>query len=447
MRLLFSLFCLLVPLGLMAQPQPTAPFTSGPYAELKKAVAKDYSYLEALYKHYHRHPELSFHERETAQRMAAELRKVGFAVTEGIGGYGLVGVLRNGAGPTVLVRADMDALPIVENTGLPYASDVTTRDESGRTVGVMHACGHDVHMTVWTGTARQLAERKDEWSGTLLFIGQPAEERAGGAKAMLKDGLYERFPLPDYALALHVNAKLEAGRVGICPEYALANVDMMDITVYGRGGHGAYPHTTQDPVVLASRIVLGLQTIVSREVSPLEPAVVTVGAINGGTKGNVIPDQVELQLTMRSYTDEVRQAIIDKIERICRGVAVSAGLPEAKYPKVELRDEFTPATYNAPALAQRLWPVFRAALGEQRVVATEPVMGGEDFAYYSRTEEEVPALLFWLGAVPKAKMAAAERGDLELPSLHNAGFAPEPKPTITNGVVAMTAAVLELLGE
>ncbi len=419
--------------------------TKDPYASLKAAVQKDYAYLEELYRHYHAHPELSFHEQQTAARMAAELRAVGFEVTENVGGYGLVGVLRNGQGPTVLVRADMDALPIVEDTRLPYASAVTTKDDAGKEVGVMHACGHDVHMTVWTGAARQLAERQDAWKGTVVFIGQPAEERGGGAKAMLADGLYERFPVPDYAIALHVSAGMEAGKVGCRSGYSLANVDMMDITVYGQGGHGAYPHTTKDPILLASRIVVALQSIVSRELSPLEPGVVTVGAIHGGTKGNVIPDQVKLELTLRSYTDEVRQAIIDKVKRICAGVAMSAGLEESRYPKVELRDEFTPATYNDPALAERAQRVFAEALGQESVVEVEPVMGGEDFGRYGRTEEEVPIFMFWLGAVSKAKMAAARAGELELPSLHNASFAPDPQPTITTGVVAMTAAVMDLL--
>lgn len=416
-----------------------------PYASLKAAVESDYPYLEKLYRHYHANPELSFHERETAKRMAAELRELGFEVTENVGGYGLVGVMRNGEGPTVMVRADMDALPIVEATGLPYASTVTTRDDAGKEVGVMHACGHDVHMTVWTGAARQLAERQDAWQGTVVFIGQPAEERGGGAKAMLADGLYERFPVPDYAIALHVSAGMEAGKVGCRSGYSLANVDMMDITVHGQGGHGAYPHTTKDPVLLASRIVVALQSIVSRELSPLEPGVVTVGSIHGGTKGNVIPDQVKLELTLRSYTDEVRQAIINKVERICEGVAMSAGLEKHQYPEVILRDEFTPATYNDPALAKRVQSVFTEALGQDKTIEVDPVMGGEDFGRYGRTEEKVPVFMFWLGAVPKAKVAAAERGELELPSLHSAGFAPDPKPTITTGVVAMSAAVMDLL--
>ena len=421
--------------------------TATPYEDLKEDVRADYPYLEDLYQHYHLHPELSFQEVATSKRMAAELRQLGFEVTENVGGHGVVGVLRNGEGPTVLVRADMDALPIVEDTGLPYASTATTTDDAGNNVGVMHACGHDVHMTVWTGAARQLAEREDRWKGTLVFIGQPAEERGGGAKAMLADGLYERFPKPDYAIALHVSAGMEAGKVGGRGGYSLANVDMMDITVYGQGGHGAYPHTTKDPVLLASRIVVALQTVVSRELSPLEPAVVTVGSIHGGTKGNVIPNEVQLELTLRSYTDEVRQSIIDKIKRICRGVAMSAGLEESQYPKVVLRDEFTPATYNDPEMARRIQQVFVEALGKDRTLDVAPVMGGEDFGRYGRTAEEVPVFMFWLGAVPSEKMAAAEQGALELPSLHSSGFAPDPEPAITTGVVAMTAAVLDLLKE
>jgi hippurate hydrolase len=415
------------------------------YETLKKAIQEDYSYLEDLYVHYHQNPELSFYEKETAQRMASELQKLGFEVTEQVGGHGVVGVFKNGEGPTLMVRADMDALPIVEETGLPYASKVSTTDEQGNTVGVMHACGHDIHMTVWTGTARRLVEMKDEWKGTLVFIGQPAEERANGAKAMLKDGLYDRFPLPDHAIALHVKSDLAAGKVGYCPGYSLANVDMMDITVYGEGGHGAYPHTTKDPVLLASRIVVALQTIVSREISPLEPAVVTVGAIQGGTKGNVIPNEVALQLTMRSYSDEVRRAIIDKIERICRGVAMSAGLEESQYPRISLRDEFTPSTYNQPALSERIAGIFREALGPANVTEASPVMGGEDFGRYGRTEHEIPIMMFWLGAAAPAKVEAAQKGEIKLPSLHSSKFAPQPRPTIQSGVLAMTAAALELL--
>ena len=418
-----------------------------PLPGLQSALGQDYPYLDALYKYLHTHPELSFFEVETAKRMAAELRQLGFEVTERVGGNGVVGVLKNGEGPTILVRTDMDALPVVEETGKPYASKVTTVDEQGNTVGVMHACGHDVHMTVWTGAARRLAAMKDQWNGTLVFIGQPAEERSGGANAMLADGLYERFPRPDYALALHASASLPAGKVGVCPAYSLANVDMMDITVYGEGGHGAYPHTTKDPIVLASRIVLALQTIVSREISPLEPAVVTVGSIHGGTKGNIIPNEVKLELTMRSYSDEVRRAIIEKIERICRGEALAAGLPEDKYPKLLLREEYTPSVYNDPALTARLRQAFAHALGEERVETVPPVMAGEDFARYGRTEPGLPICIFWLGAVDPELYEASLRGEASLPSLHNSKFAPFPEPTIKTGVTAMTAAVLDLLAK
>ena len=412
---------------------------------LRRQADADYAYLENLYIHYHTHPELSFYEKETSKRMAEELRKIGFDVTEKVGGNGVVGVLKNGEGPTILVRADMDALPIVEETGKPYASTVTTQDEAGNTVGVMHACGHDIHMTVWAGAARRLAAMKGEWKGTLVFIGQPAEERSGGAKAMLADGLYERFPVPDYAIALHDTPDLPAGMVGYCSGYSLANVDMMDITVFGKGGHGAAPQTTQDPVLLASRMVVALQSIVSREISPLDPAVVTVGSIHGGTKGNIIPDEVRLELTMRSYSDEVRMALIEKIKRICNGVAMSAGLTEEKYPEYKLREEYTPSVYNDPQLTERIRQVFIQTLGSGNVRQMPPGMVGEDFARYGRTEEQVPILLFWLGASDPELFEAAQRGALSLPSLHSSGFAPMPEPTIKTGVLAMTCAVLELL--
>ena len=408
---------------------------------------KEYAYLEELYRHLHANPELSFHEVESAARMAKELRGLGFEVTEKVGGTGVVGVLKNGAGPTVLVRADMDALPLVEETGRPYASKVTTVDAQGKTVGVMHACGHDVHMTVWTGVARQLAANLDRWSGTVVFIGQPAEERGSGAREMIADGLYTRFPRPDYALGLHVSASLPAGTIGFKGEYAMANVDMLDITVFGRGGHGAYPHTTIDPVLLASRIVVALQTIVSREVSPLEPAVVTVGSIHGGAKGNVIPNEVKLELTMRSYTDEVRNALIEKVRRICNGVAASAGVDSTMYPTVTVRNEFVPALFNDQALADRMRPVFERAIGADKVRKLDPVMGGEDFSRYGREEPRVPILLYWVGAVEPERIAAAERGELKLPSLHNSKFAPDVEPTLRTGVKTMTAAVMELLGK
>ncbi len=419
----------------------------GQKSVLEQSVNKDYPYLRSFYEYCHSHPELSFYEFETARRVAEELRKAGLEVTEKVGGTGVVGVLRNGEGPTVLIRTDLDALPIEEETGLPYASTVKAKDPNGKEVSVMHACGHDVHMTVWLGTARFMATHRDLWSGTLVFIGQPAEERGGGSKAMLADGLYERFPKPDYALALHVKAGMPAGRLGYHTGYALANVDMMNITVYGRGGHGAYPHTTVDPVVLAAELIVQLQTVVSRNISPLEPAVVTVGSIHGGTKGNVIPNEVKLELTLRSYTDETRELIISRIEQICKGIGLSAGLPEDMWPKIEMADDFTPALYNDPALAERVVAAQKKMLGEERVVETPAVMGGEDFARYGRTEDKVPIFMFWLGAVDPEKYEEAQRKGETLPSLHSSKFAPLPEPTIKTGVEAMSTAVLELVGK
>jgi len=416
-------------------------------SDLQASVTGQEEELFELYRYLHQHPELSFQEEQTAARLASELRALDFEVTEQVGGHGVVGVLRNGEGHTVLVRADMDALPIVENTGLPYSSEVRTTDENGSTVGVMHACGHDIHMSVWRGAAKTLSDLRSQWRGTIVFIAQPAEERSGGAKAMLREGLYERFPTPDYALALHVSPTLPAGQVGFCPEFALANVDMLDITVHGEGGHGAYPHTTRDPVMLASRMVVALQTLVSREISPLEPAVVTVGSIHGGTKGNVIPNEVKLELTMRSYSDKVRQHIIEGIKRICNAIALSAGLSEEQFPEYDLRDEYTPSLYNDPQLVSQVVEGFRSRLGEQQVVEVEPSMAGEDFGRYGRTDEQVPIFLFWLGAVAPEQAAAAKRGEIKLPPLHNARFAPDYQPAIRTGVQAMSGAVLDLLNQ
>ena len=308
--------------------------------------------LPELYRHLHAHPELSFHEQRTAQRVSRELEALGFDVTTGIGGHGFAAVMRNGEGPTLMLRTDLDALPVREQTGKPYASTVTTTDEHGNTVSVMHACGHDVHMTVLVGTARELVTQRDRWRGTLLLIGQPAEERGAGARAMLADGLFERFPVPDYNLALHTSAGLPAGSIGYTSGYALASVDSVDLTVFGIGGHGAYPHTTRDPVVLAAQIVNALQTLVAREIAPIEPGVVTVGSIHGGSKHNIIPDRVDLQITVRSYSDETRDTLIDGIRRIARGQALAMGLPEDRLPQVTVRDERTRSTYNDPALME-----------------------------------------------------------------------------------------------
>lgn len=412
---------------------------------IQKLVEADYPYLKELYLHLHQNPELSFYETKTAKRMADELRGLGFTVTEKIGGNGVVGVLKNGTGPTVMVRTDMDALPIVEETGLPYASTVTTEDELGNEVGVMHACGHDTHMTSWVGAARNLVKMKDRWSGTLVFIGQPAEERNGGAKNMLDAGLYQKFPKPDYVIGLHAAPNVPAGKVGVKSEYSFAFTDFMDITVFGRGGHGAYPQTTIDPVVLSAKIIMALQTIVSREISPLEPAVVTVGAIHGGAKGNVIPNEVKLELTMRCYNDAVREQIIEKIKRICIGEAMAAGVPEDMYPKTELKNEFCPSVYNDPTLTNRLKSVFQKTIGADKVMDVPPSMAGEDFSYFGRTKEKIPTCIFWLGTVDPDLLAKAERGEAPMPSLHNSKFAPVPEPTLKTGATAMTAAVLDLL--
>ncbi|RMH03996.1 MAG: amidohydrolase [Planctomycetota bacterium] len=402
--------------------------------------------LVETYTALHRSPELSFQERETAAALARILTELGFEVETGIGGHGLAGLLRNGVGPTVLVRTDMDALPIVEATGLPYASQVRARNEGGEETGVMHACGHDVHMTVWLGTATFLARHRDLWHGTLLFVAQPAEERGAGARMMLADGLYERTARPDAALALHVTEQLPAGTVGWRAGYALANVDSVDLVVRGRGGHGSAPHTTHDPIALAARIVIGLQHIVSREVKPIEDAVITVGSIHGGTKHNIIPDRVEMLLTVRSYRPEVREQVLAAIARTARYEALAAGFPEELAPEVRVREEeHTPAAYNDPALTKRVVTALRRELGAERVREVEPSMGGEDFGRYAPAAG-CPGFLFWLGTTPPERLAAAARDGEPVPGLHTARFAPDPGPTIRGGVAAMTAAVLDLMG-
>ena len=411
-------------------------------------LAADYPALDALYKHLHTNPELSLMEEKTAARIAVELRAVGYTVTEKFGGTGIVGVLANGPGPTVYFRTDLDALPVAEETGLPYASTTRVTNLAGQEVGVMQACGHDIHMTIFTGTARMLAAMKDRWSGTAVFIGQPAEEIGVGARAMLAAGLYRKFPRPDYVVAVHDSATLPAGTVGILEGYVMANVDSVDITVRGRGGHGAYPHATIDPVVLAARIVLTLQTIVSRETRPVEPAVVTIGSIHGGTKHNIIPNEVKLQLTLRSYTDNVRQHTIAAIRRICRGEAIAAGLPDDLMPVISIKeDEFTPATYNDPALTRRVRGALVNWLGADNVTAIDPEMGGEDFSQFGRTVEKVPICLFRVGAVDPALVAESRRTGEPLPSLHSSKFAPLPEPTIKTGVTALTATALDLLAK
>jgi hippurate hydrolase len=410
--------------------------------------------LLAIYKDIHSHPELSGHEERTAALIAKELRAAGCEVTEHLGkydnpklkGYGVIGVMKNGNGPIVLVRTDMDALPVEEETGLPYASKVTTRNDEGKDVHVMHACGHDAHIAAFIGTARALVKLKDQWHGRILFVAQPAEELGTGARALLKDGLYDRFGKPNFALSYHDNAQMQTGHIGVTEGYTYANVDSVDITVRGMGGHGAYPHKTKDPIVLAAEIVNALQTIASRENNPIDPVVVTVGSIHGGTKHNIIPDEVKMQLTVRTYKSDVRERVLAAIDRIAKACAAVAGIPSERAPIVTVRkDEFTPATYNNPELTKRLVTVWKAQLGAENVEATDPTMGGEDFSEFSLPDHSIPACDFWIGGVDPAKIADSKKNGTPLPSLHSNKFAPVPEPTIRTGVVAMTTAVLELM--
>jgi hippurate hydrolase len=376
--------------------------------------------------------------------MVKELKAAGFEVTEKVGGHGVVGVLRNGPGPTVMVRTDMDALPIEERTGLPYASRERQRDRDGHEVGVMHACGHDLHMACWAGTARVLTRLKDRWRGTLVFIGQPAEENGAGARLMLEAGLFRRFPRPDYGLALHCDARYPYGHVAYTEGQALANVDSVDIVVRGKGGHGAAPHLTVDPVVLAARLVLDLQTIVSRETEPNYPVVVTVGSIHGGTRHNIIPGEVKLQVTVRTTNDSVRKETLAAIERLARANAQGARAPD---PLIRVRhEEFTPALVNNQALAQRTVAVFREVLGPEYVHEEKPVMGGEDFSRYGR--EGVPIFLFWLGTNAPEHWAEAKReGGRPNPPLHADQYCPVSGPALKTGVLTMSMAVLNLVGK
>jgi len=410
--------------------------------------------LLAIYKDIHSHPELSTREEKTSALVAKELRAAGCEVTENFGKYdnpnlkcyGVIGIVKNGTGPTVLVRTDMDALPVEEDTGLPYASKVTTKGDDGREVHVMHACGHDAHMSAFIGTARALQRMKDRWSGTIMFIGQPAEETVGGARAMLKAGLYNRFGKPDFALGFHDKADLQTGHIGVTPGYTYANVDSVDVTVRGVGGHGAYPHKTKDPIVLAAEMINAWQTIASRENNPLDPIVVTVGSIHGGTKHNIIPDEVKMQLTVRTYKSEVRDRVLKAIDEIAKGIASAGGVPADRAPVVNvLKDQFTPATYNNPDLTKRLVGVWKNVLGADNVEIVDPTMGGEDFSEYSLPDHSIPAVDFHIGAVDPEKIAQFKREGKELPSLHSSKFAPVPEPTIRVGIIGMTSAVLELM--
>lgn len=414
--------------------------------DLSAAVRGEMPGLMALYRDLHSYPELSMQEVKTAAKLAKRMRALGFAVTEKVGKTGVVAVLANGPGPTVMIRADMDGLPVVEQTGLSFASRQVAVPASGVETGVMHACGHDTHMATWIGVAQLLADRKNQWSGTLLMIAQPGEETGEGAAAMLADGLFERFPKPDYAIAFHDAAQFPAGMIGYSPGFALANVDSVDILVSGVGGHGAYPHTTKDPIVLASSIVMKLQTLVSRESDPLEPAVVTVGSFHGGSKHNIIPDEVRLQLTVRSYSDESRKALLDGISRIARGEALATGIPDDRMPKVTVAESYTPATYNDPEFAKDVAAVLAARFGAENVREVPSVMGGEDFGRYRRADpDHIKSLIFWVGGVPASQWEQAQAGKIELPSLHSPFWAPDAEKVISTAAEALVLAALHLM--
>lgn len=410
--------------------------------------------LVGIYKDIHSHPELSGQEERTAALVAKELRTAGCQVTEHVGkyensklkAYGVVGVMKNADGPTVLVRTDMDALPVEEGTGLPYASKVVAKNDDGKDVHVMHACGHDTHIAAFIGTARALAKLKDQWHGTIVFVAQPAEEIGTGARAMLEDGLYEKFGKPNFALGFHDKADLQTGVIGVTEGFTAANVDSVDVTIRGVGGHGAYPHKTKDPIVLAAEIINAWQTIVSRENNPLDPVVLTVGSIHGGTKHNIIPDEVKMQLTVRTYKPKVRERVLADIDRIAKGCAAAAGIPPELAPIVSVpKDVVAVAAYNNPELTKRLVAVWKKALGDENVEMVDPTMGGDDFSEYSLADHSIPAVYFHFGAVDPAKMAESKQTGKELPTLHSSKFAPVPEPTIRVGIIGMTTAVLELM--
>ena len=413
--------------------------------QVKARVDAEYASLETIYRNLHAHPELSFMEVKTAAFLAGELRTLGFAVTEKIGNTGIVAVLKHGPGATVLLRGDMDGLPVKEASGVSYASTDVVKDVAGRDQPAMHACAHDSHVTNLIGTARVLVALKDRWSGTLVIVGQPAEEIGAGARAMLADGLYTRFPKPDYALALHTWSQLPAGEIGYGEGAFMATVNSLDILVRGVGGHGSAPHTAKDPIVLASQIIVALQTIVSREMKPGTVAVVTVGTIHGGLKRNIISDEVKLELTLRAFDDAVMAELIASVRRICAGTAQAAGVPESRLPVVTVTSETTPVTVNDGPLARRLAGVFSEYLGPDRVKVAAPSTGGEDFSEFGRTVDRVPIFMWWVGATAPERFEESKRTGVPVPSNHSATFAPVPEPTLKAAITSMSAAALELL--
>ncbi|MEQ9424947.1 MAG: amidohydrolase [Cyclobacteriaceae bacterium] len=418
--------------------------------ELKKSldvfIGSEIDNLQAFYTSIHQNPEISLEEKETSKKLANELKKLGFEVTENFGGYGVVGIYKNGDGPQILYRTDMDALPVQEKTDLDYASTkmMVNPWNNNNESFTMHACGHDMHMTVWTGVAQAMVAMKDQWNGTLMLIGQPAEEIGQGSRMMLENGLYEKFGVPDFGLGMHSSPTIAAGKVGLGQGWSMAAVESVDINVYGFGAHGASPHMSVDPVVLASMIVMELQTIVSRNMKPIDDAVITVGSMHGGTKHNIIPDEVKLQLTIRTYTQEVRDLIHKRIKEICDGTAMAAGLPKDKWPKVTKLDQFTPANYNSPNLVTKIINSSKKAIGDANVEDAEPQMVGEDFSRFGQTEHNVPTVLMWLGTVPDSRMKAMRDEGYNLPALHSPFYYPDPRPSIETGVKVGTTALIDL---
>jgi hippurate hydrolase len=419
-------------------------------ADLAGSAERQLPTLTETYKHLHRNPELSHHEEKTSAFVAAELRKLGYTVTEHIGKYpdgsqafGIVAILENGAGPRLLLRTELDALPVEEKTGLEYASTVRSTNAQGQDVGVMHACGHDLHMTVFLGVAREMAARRSQWHGALMLIGQPSEETIDGAKAMLADGLYQRFGRPDFVLSEHDSNDVPSGSIAFKPGPFLASADTLSVTMRGIGGHGSAPQAGKDPIVLAAEFVLVAQTIVSRQIDPQQPAVLTVGTIHGGTKNNIIPDEVTMGLTLRAYSTEVRDKIIEDVRRTAQGLAETYGIPADRMPTVTL-GESTPATLNDSALVDRLHSVAIATLGPDRVLDAHAIMGSEDVGLFT-LDAKIPGVMYWLGAADPAKLTESRRTGIPLPSPHSALFAPVYAPAITTGVTAMTAMALNLL--
>jgi hippurate hydrolase len=426
------------------------PLASQTPSDLAASVQRQLPALTETYKHLHRSPELSRHEEQTSAFVAGELRKLGYTVTEHVGKYadgaqafGVVAVLENGAGPRLLIRTDMDALPVEEKTGLDYASTVKTTNAQGQQVSVMHACGHDLHMTVLLGAARELAARKSQWHGTLMLVGQPAEEVVQGAAALMADRLYERFGRPDFVLSEHDSAEVPAGSVALKGGPLLAGATTINVTMRGIGGHGSAPQSGKDPIVLAAEFVLVAQTIVSRQIDPQQPAVLTVGTIHGGTKNNIIPDEVTMGLTLRTYSPAVRDQIVAAVRRTAQGLAESYGIPADRMPTVTL-GESTPATVNDPAMNERVRAAAASALGTERVLEARAVMGSEDVGQLA-LDGKIPAVMYWLGAADPEKLAESRKSGVALPSLHSALFAPVYSPAITTGVTAMTAVAMDLL--